>query len=146
MIGNEEYLCKQIKTLADALQVEAHRGDDMQATITSWKTEAELRYAEVGRLKITITELTEQLKKSRTMHRRSCEETLRLREDAITEVRSTFESDAIEAWKKANAELQAKIDELEGKIDNANMAAAETARDWESRCYSIMTALGEDYE
>ena len=36
MIGNEEYLCRQV---------------------TSWKTEAELRYAEVGRLKITNAEL-----------------------------------------------------------------------------------------
>ena len=39
-----------------------------------------------------------------------------LRENAITEVRATFESDAIEAWKKANAEQQATITELQAEV------------------------------
>ena len=38
-----------------------------------------------------------------------------------------------------------EYDALVNKIDDANMAASETARDWESRCHSIMNALGEDY-
>ena len=37
------------------------------------------------------------------------------------------------------------IAELEGRIEAACEAASDTARDWEQRCYSIMTALGEDY-
>jgi hypothetical protein len=41
--------------------------------------------------------------------------------------------------------LTAEVRDLRSKIDDANMAAAETARDWEQRCYSIMAALGEDY-
>ena len=42
--------------------------------------------------------------------------------------------------------LTAENSGLKAKIDNANMAASETARDWEARCYSIINALGEDYE
>jgi hypothetical protein len=32
-----------------------------------------------------------------------------------------------------------------GRIKNACQAASETHRSWESRCYAIMTALGQDY-
>ena len=44
----------------------------------------------------------------------------KLKEDAITVVRNTFESSAIEAWKKHCAELEARIKELEWKIKKAN--------------------------
>ena len=38
------------------------------------------------------------------------------RDDCIQEIRDTFESDAIDSWKKANAELQAKVEKLETTV------------------------------
>ena len=43
------------------------------------------------------------------------------------------------------AALLADIERLRDRIDNANQAASETHRNWQSRCYAIMAALGEDY-
>ena len=42
-------------------------------------------------------------------------------------------------------QLEEKLEFLEAKIDNANMAASETTRNWEERCHNILAALGEDY-
>jgi hypothetical protein len=45
----------------------------------------------------------------------------------------------------ASNEMDSLIDLFEERLDNANQAAAETHRSWKSRCYAIMTALGQDY-
>ena len=38
-----------------------------------------------------------------------------------------------------------EIERLQGLIENANLASAETQPSWKHRCYAIMDALGQDY-
>ena len=45
------------------------------------------------------------------------------REDCIREVRDTFESAAIEAWKKDNADLRAKVEELKKPVEDGEVKA-----------------------
>ena len=42
-------------------------------------------------------------------------------------------------------QLTERLADAEEKIDSAVMAACETQRSWETRCYAIMVGLGEDF-
>ena len=67
--------------------------------------------------------------------------------DRIEELKFTIKNLREEATMQIASSVKAfeRIEKLENKIDNANMSASETHRNWKSRCYAIMSALGEDY-
>lgn len=72
-------------------------------------------------------------------------EEMKARHARLSSDRRQFWTAAESAMVADIAALLADIERLRDRIDNANQAASETHRNWQSRCYAIMAALGEDY-